>query len=45
MYPFLCRHLPRPAADAVVVAWYVLLIVLVAAGFSLPVADFRYAGL
>jgi len=45
MYPFLCRHVPRPLADLLIVIWYVLLIVLVAAGFSISPAEFRYINL
>jgi hypothetical protein len=45
MYRFLCRHLPRPLANVAIIIWYVLLVVLVVAGFSIPQAEFRYLNL
>lgn len=42
MYDWLAARLPRPLANAVAVAWYATLLVLVYALWSAPQAAFRY---
>ena len=42
MYGYLLKRLPAPVAQAVMVVWYLLLIVLVFRKFSLSPAEFRY---
>ncbi len=42
MYAFLKSIVPPPVAYALIVAWYVLLIVLIVALSALPPGEFRY---
>lgn len=45
MYSFLKRYLPPVAADAVMIAWYTLLIALVVYFSFEPKAEFNYLAL
>jgi len=42
MYPFLRGFFPKPLADALMVLWYTVLIVLVILFFHLHPGEFRY---
>jgi hypothetical protein len=42
MYGFLLRRLPAPVARALMVLWYLLLIVLVFRKFNMAQPEFRY---
>ncbi|MFQ5784357.1 MAG: hypothetical protein ACE5H8_05980 [Alphaproteobacteria bacterium] len=45
MYAFLAKHLPRPLANALVGAWYAVLLCLVLYFAGTPQATFRYTQL
>ncbi len=45
MYAFLRSFLPQFAANALIISWYVLLIVLIVALSTIPPGEFRYGNI